>query len=73
MNEKAYAALTRVKNTASATAHLNLGWELVDTHTRLLGDPGQVGDEYMVFILGWPRGLGPEKYPDDPDKDGVDD
>lgn len=74
MNNESFSALTSVKNTTAATAYLKSGWELVDTHTRLLGQPGEekVGDEYMVFVLGWPRKNGPERHPDRPDKDSVD-
>ena len=74
MNEKTYSALTQVKNTDAATAYLKAGWELVDTNTRLFGEQGQEkqGDEYMVFVLGWPRSLGTEKHPDRPDKNNAD-
>ena len=72
MSNESFSSLTQVKNAAAATAYLKSGWELVDTHTRLLGQPGRVGDEYMVFVLGWPRKNGPESHPDRPDKDSVD-
>jgi hypothetical protein len=55
---------------------LAVGWELIGTHTRLFrqDDVPTIGDEYIVFILGWPRSLGESKIPGDvdPSDTGVD-
>lgn len=74
MNQKSFSTLTQVKNVEAATAYLKMGWELVDTHPRLFGQAGseKEGDTYLVYVLGWPRELGPEKHPDRPDKDSAD-
>jgi hypothetical protein len=74
MNARSFSALERVRNVSAATAYLKLGWELVETHTRLFGEGAAVkeGDTYLVYILGWPRELGPEKDPNRPDKGSID-
>lgn len=74
MNTQSFVELTQAKNTEAATAYLICGWELVDTYTRLLGEAGEekIGDEYMVFVLGWPRHSGVPQTPKVPHKDNVD-
>jgi hypothetical protein len=66
--------VVKVNSTDTASQLLELGWELITTHTRLLEQDGQSkpGDEYVCFILGWPRALGEPKQPKLFDKDGTD-
>lgn len=65
--------LMKVNSVGTANQFLNLGWELVTTHKRLLGDGTTMkeGDEYVCFILGWPSNRDPV-YPKNFDADGTD-
>ena len=56
----------KVDSTEAANKMLARGWVLVTTHTRLFGDGSDTkeGDEYVCFIVGWPKPL-PADYPAD--------
>ena len=72
------AELVRTNSLSVANQFLATGWELVDTYTRLFHSDDEErrkeGDEYMSFVLGWPRANGPVKKPKIPgdDLDGID-
>lgn len=57
--------LERVENTDAANKMLALGWIIVTTHKRLFGVAGETmkdGNEYVCFVLGWPKKTAPA-YP----------
>ena len=72
------AELVKTNSLSVANQFLAEGWELVDTYTRLFhsddDERRKEGDEYMSFVLGWPRSLGQVKKPSIPgdDLDGID-
>lgn len=64
----------KVNSTDTANQFFALSWELVTTPPRLfgVGQDVKVGDEYVCFILGWPRTLGEPQFPKHYDKEGTD-
>jgi hypothetical protein len=67
--------IVKINSTSTTNEFLALGWELIDTHKRLhKNDDGEPipGNEYICFILGWPRSAGVVKKPSDADLTGID-
>ena len=75
VNEKSFGAVTEMRNPTDVNTYLKSGWELVNTYTRLscrFGEVEKVGDENLVYVLGWPREKGPEVHHDCPMKNCID-
>ena len=65
-----------LKSKEHVNRHLLEGWELLAVYTRLFdgpNEPPRVGDEYPVFVLGWPRSeKGTPEHPKGLSPDGID-